>query len=152
LVITFTVVVLKELTNCITQRSLTEENQSAKALFLHRSREPLNMSVEIGRSLWQSQTGETIWLKDRSKTAEEFHVSIHQQVSASVEKFDDVEVPLEQHHGRGAPRGPFVASRWLQDGGAALESQTLDTKHAQHRQRADLSWSRGRGPDRITTD
>lgn len=67
--ITFTVVVLKELANCITQRSLTEENQSAKALFLHRSHEPRNMSVEIGRSLWQSQTGETICLKDRSKTA-----------------------------------------------------------------------------------
>ena len=77
--IAFTVVVLKELANCITQRSLTEENQSAKALFLHRSHEPLNMSLEIGRSLWQSQTGETHLpqgtLENRGRISRCFHLS-----------------------------------------------------------------------------
>ncbi|MBB74224.1 MAG: hypothetical protein CMJ75_06905 [Planctomycetaceae bacterium] len=49
-------------------------------------------------------------------------------------------------------RGLSAASRSLQEGGAALETQTLDTKHALHRKPADLSGSRGRGPARITTD
>ncbi len=80
LVVSFTVVVGQEFSNCFTERTLTEENHSGKTLGFDAQVKPLEMSVQIRRLRRKPHRLHASLFEHGAKGAAEVGIAIHQNI------------------------------------------------------------------------
>ena len=77
LVISFAMIVEQELADSISQRSLTEKDESMEALLLQAQMEPLDLRIQIRTSRWQSHWLHISISQDRSEPIAEIRIPVH---------------------------------------------------------------------------
>ena len=73
--------VRKILVESAPQRTLTEQNEPGKTLFLYRAHPTFRERVQIGRARWKSQWFHSSVLQDRSESCTELRIAVMQNVA-----------------------------------------------------------------------
>ena len=135
LMVALSVIMMDELSDGTTQRSLTEEDHPLQALALDRQNKPFDISVQIRRTVRQPNDVSSGVLKQVPKLRGELLVAVQDEESLAVQKAVEWvgEIPTDLHHERAIWPGSY-------SGNVYFSRRQLDDDEAHSRSRACELW------------